>query len=160
MRAFGIGPFHVLPIVEQRANYGGVTRSIQIQVAVAQAGPVQIELIQQHCRTPSIFQDWSRGGVSTFHQIATVTDDYDHKKAGFEALGYTIAAESDAGQFRVAYVDTSKDFGFYTEIVERSPGFLEQLRTISDTCASWDGIDPIRIMTRGGYRLPDAEEAD
>jgi len=159
VRAFGIGPFHVLPIVEQRADYGGETRSVHIQVAVAQAGPVQIELIQQHCRTPSIFQDWSRGGVSAFHQIATVTDDYDAKKAGFQARGYPIAAESDAGKFRVAYVDTSKDFGFYTEIVERSPGFLEQLRAIADTCDGWDGIDPVRIMTRDGYRLPEEEQA-
>ena len=105
VRAFGIGPFHVLPVVEQRANYGDEIRAVKIQVAVAQAGPVQIELIQQHCDTPSIFQDWSRGGASAFHQIATVTNDYDGKKGHFEALGYEIAAESLAGKFRVAYVE-------------------------------------------------------
>ncbi|MGO4443304.1 VOC family protein [Mycobacterium sp. 2YAF39] len=157
--AFGIGPFHVLPAVEQRTNFGGEMRSVRIQVAVAQAGPVQIELIQQHCRTPSIFQNWSRGGTSAFHQIATVTDDYDGKKAYFEALGYKIAAESDAGKFRVAYVDTSADFGFYTEVVESYPGLLTQVRAISDTCANWNGIDPVRIMTRGGYRVPEESEA-
>jgi hypothetical protein len=156
VRAFGIGPFHVLPVVEQRANYGDEMRSVQIQVAVAQAGPVQIELIQQHCRTPSIFQDWSHGGTSAFHQIATVTDDYDGKIARFTELGYQIAAESDAGKFRVAYVDTSADFGFYTEVVESTPSFLKQLRTVSDTCANWDGTDPVRIMTREGYLVPEA----
>jgi Glyoxalase/Bleomycin resistance protein/Dioxygenase superfamily len=158
VHAFGIGPFHVLPIVEQRTNFGDEMRSVRIQVAVAQAGPVQIELIQQHCRTPSIFQNWSRGGTSAFHQIATVTDDYDGKKSRFEALGYQIAAESDAGKFRIAYVDTSVDFGFYTEIVESYPGLLTQVRAISDTCANWNGIDPVRIMTRGGYRVPEAIE--
>jgi hypothetical protein len=157
--AFGIGPFHVLPVVEQRTNFDGEMRAVQIQVAVAQAGPVQIELIQQLCRTPSIFQNWSRGGTSAFHQIATVTDDYDGKKAHFEALGYTIAAESDAGKFRVAYVDTSADFGFYTEVVESYPGLLAQVRAISDTCAGWNGIDPVRIMTREGYRVPEESEA-
>ena len=86
-RTFGVGPFHVLPVVEQRANYGADPRTVRIQVAVAQAGPVQIELIQQHCETPSIFSDWSRGGASAFHQIATVTSNYDAKKAHFEALG-------------------------------------------------------------------------
>lgn len=155
VRAFGIGPFHVLPVVEQRANYGDEIRAVKIQVAVAQAGPVQIELIQQHCDTPSIFQDWSRGGTSAFHQIATVTNDYDGKKGHFEALGYEIAAESHAGKFRVAYVNTASDFGFYTEVVESTSGFLEQLRVISDSCAQWDGIDPVRIMTRDGYRVPD-----
>ena len=47
-RTFGVGPFHVLPVVEQQADYGGEIRTVRIQVAVAQAGPVQIELIQQH----------------------------------------------------------------------------------------------------------------
>ena len=159
VRAFGIGPFHVLPVVEQRTNFEGEMRSVRIQVAVAQAGPVQIELIQQHCHTPSIFQNWSRGGTSAFHQIATVTDDYDGKKACFEALGYKIAAESDAGKFRVAYVDTSADFGFYTEVVESYSGLLAQVRAISDRCANWNGVDPVRIMTREGYRVPEESEA-
>ena len=157
---FGIGPFHVLPVTDQRANYKGEMRSVRIQVAVAQAGPVQIELIQQHCSTPSLFLEWSNNGVSAFHQIATVTDDYDTKKAYFEALGYEVVAESDAGKFRVAYVDTSADFGFYTEVVENHPGFLAQLRAISDTCAGWDGVDPVRIMTRDGYRAPDDSKGD
>lgn len=52
--AFGIGPFHVLPVLEQQATDGDEMRSLRIQVAVAQAGPVQIELNQQHCaRTAS-----------------------------------------------------------------------------------------------------------
>ena len=130
VRVFGIGPFHVLPIVEQRADSSDEVRTIRIQVGVAQAGPVQIELIQQHCQTPSIFQDWSRGGTSAFHQMATVTDDYDGKKARFEALGYDIVGESSTGRFRVAYVDTVVDFGFYTEVVRAVPAF-------SSSCVSY-----------------------
>ncbi|WP_267306869.1 VOC family protein [Mycobacterium barrassiae] len=154
-RAFGIGPFHVLPLVGQQADYGGEVRTVQIQVAVAQAGPIQIELIQQHCETPSIFREWSRNGTSAFHQIATLTADYEGKIAHFEALGYSIAAESLGGGFRVAYIDTATEFGFYTEVVDAPSSFLEQVRVISDTCANWDGRDPVRIMTRGGYRVPD-----
>ena len=154
-QTFGIGPFHVLPVVEQRADYGGEIRAVRIQVSVAQAGPVQIELIQQHCDTPSIFTEWSRGGTSTFHQIATVTNDYDAKVAHLRALGHAIAAQSEGGGFRVAYVDTTAAFGFYTEVVEAPPSFLAHARAISDTCAAWDGSDPVRIITRDGYRVPD-----
>jgi hypothetical protein len=154
VRTFGIGPFHVLPVVEQQAAYGGEVRAVQVQVAVAQAGPVQIELIQQHCDTPSIFREWSRGGTSAFHQIATLTSDYDGKVAHFQALGYQIAAESLGGGFRVAYIDTAAEFGFYTEVVDPPSGFVAKVRDISDTCAGWDGRDPVRILTRGGYRLP------
>jgi Glyoxalase/Bleomycin resistance protein/Dioxygenase superfamily len=154
-RTFGIGPFHVLPVIEQRADYSGEIRTVSVQIAVAQAGPVQIELIQQHCDTPSIFSQWSRGGTSAFHQIATLTDDYDAKTAHFTALGYAIAAESLGRGFRVAYIDTAADFGFYTEIVEAPPSFVDHVRSISETCAHWDGSDPVRIITRDGYRVPD-----
>ncbi|WP_240630679.1 VOC family protein [Mycolicibacterium sp. GF69] len=154
-RAFGVGPFYVLPVVEQQADYGGEIRTVAIQVAVAQAGPVQIELIQQHCDTESIYSEWSRGGTSSFHQIATITRDYDAKTAHFAALGYPVAAQSVGGGFRVAYIDTVADFGFYTEVVEAPPAFLDQVRTISETCAAWDGSDPVRIMARDGYRVPE-----
>ncbi len=150
----GVGPFHVLPVVEQEAVVRGEPAPVSIQVGVAQAGPVQIELIQQHCDRPSIFREWSRNGTSAFHQMATVTVDYDGKKAHFERLGYTIAAESPGGRFRIAYIDTVEDFGFYTEVVEETTGFLAQLRQIADTCANWDGADPVRLLTRDGYRVP------
>lgn len=153
-RVFGVGPFHVLPVVDQETDYGGEIRTVRIQVAVAQAGPVQIELIQQHCQTPSIYSDWSRGGTSSFHQIATVTNDFDAKTAHFASLGYPVAAQSVGGGFRVAYIDTVADFGFYTEVVDAPPAFLGHVRRISATCAEWDGSDPVRIMTRDGYRVP------
>lgn len=153
-RTFGVGPFHVLPVAEQPADYGGEVRTVRLQVAVAQVGPVQIELIQQHCDTPSIYTDWSRDGTSAIHQIATLTDDYEGKMAHFAALGYPVVAQSEGGGLRVAYIDTVADFGFYTEIVQGPPAFVDQVRVISETCATWDGRDPVRIMTRGGYRVP------
>jgi Glyoxalase/Bleomycin resistance protein/Dioxygenase superfamily len=153
---FGTGPFHVLPVVDQRLTLpDGEARTVRVQVAVAQAGPVQIELIQQHCDTPSIYRDWSRRGTSALHQIATVTTEYDAKTAHLRALGHHVAAESLDGQFRVAYVDTVAAFGFYTEIVERTTGLLRQMQAVSRTCAEWDGRDPVRLLTREGYRVPE-----
>ena len=157
--AFRIGPFHVLPVVDQQLTHAdGEIRTVRVQVAVAQAGPVQIELIQQHCNTPSLYRDWSNGGTSAFHQVATVTRDYAGKRARFETLGYSVAAESLGGSFRVAYVDTVAEFGFYTEVVEYAPRLLEQLQSISATCATWDGSDPVRLLTREGYRVPAEED--
>lgn len=153
-RVFGIGPFHVLPVGEQVGTYRGEPSSITVQVAAAQAGPVQIELIQQHCDRPSIFQDWHRGRVSGLHQLCTVTTDYDGKKQHYLDLGYALAAESDNGRFRVAYFDTAADFGFITEVVDHTPKFLEQVTSVARTCAEWDGTDPVRLLVRGGYRTP------
>ena len=156
-RTFGVGPFHVLPVRDQRLRYADEERTVSLQVAVTQAGPVQIELLQQHCDTPSIYRDWSDLEMSRVHQLATVTDDYDAKLRHFVDRGYEVVAQS-VGELRVAYVDTVTRFGFYTEIVESSPQFLAQLRSISATCAAWDGSDPVRLLTRDGYRVPEGDQ--
>jgi hypothetical protein len=153
-RVFGIGPFHVFPRIETACWYRGDDTAVDLQIAVAQAGPVQIELIQQHCDRPSIFREWSRGGDAAFHQLATVTSEYDSRKAHLEGLGYEVVGESLSGPFRVAYVDTVDDFGFYVEVVERTEKFVAQVAHISQTCATWDGTDPVRLLTRDGYRVP------
>ena len=154
VETFAVGPFHVLPRMDVACTYRGADSMVDMQVAVAQSGPVQIELIQQHCDRPSIYREWRRGRVSGLHQLCTVTPDYEGKRAHYESLGYELAAESSGGSFRVAYYDTSADFGFYTEVVEQTPKFLVQLDRVSQTCADWDGTDPVRLLTRDGYRVP------
>ena len=121
---------------------------------MAQARPVQVELIQQHDDHPSVYEEWSRGRSCAFHQLATVTADYEAKKAHYASLGYEVVAESESARFRVAYVDTVADFGFFTEVVAHNPEFLAQLGRLSRLSAEWDGIDPVRILTRDGYRTP------
>jgi hypothetical protein len=150
----GVGPFHVLPPTEVSCSYRGTQSAVEMQIAVAQAGPVQIELIEQRCDRPSVFRDLFAKGRSGFHQLCTVAPDYDGKKAHYAGLGYDLACEIFANGSRVAYFDTFEDFGFFTEVVDEPPGFLAQLAAIARTCAEWDGTDPVRILTRNGYRTP------
>ena len=154
-RVFGIGPFHVFPRVNPVFTYRGVDSEIDMQVATAQAGPVQIELIRQYCDRPSVYRDLFAANESGFHQLATLTSDYAARKASFEALGYEVAGEFHVRGQHVGYVDTFADFGFYTELIEEVPGFVAGLAGISRTCAEWDGAtDPVRIISRDGYRTP------
>jgi hypothetical protein len=153
-RVFGVGPFHVLPPIEQPCTYRGTASGVNVQVAIAQAGPVQIELIKQHCNRASVYRDLIDNGESGFHQLCTVTPDYDGRKAHYEQLGYELVSEMVARGQHVAFFDTVDDFGFYTEVVEEVPGFLASLDEIAQTCAEWDGSDPVRVLTRDGYRTP------
>jgi len=154
-RVFGIGPFHVLPPIEVPCTYRGTESGINVQVAVAQAGPVQIELVKQLCDRASVFRDLVAKGESGFHQLCTLTRDYERTKAYYEQLGYDAITElaSPDGE-RVAYFDTVDDFGFFTEVAEWSASFVANLDRISRTCAEWDGSDPVRLLTRDGYRTP------
>jgi hypothetical protein len=151
---FGVGPFHVLPPRDVACTYRGVRSSLDLQIAVAQAGPVQIELIEQRSDRPSIYRDRFSGTDSGLHQLCTVTPDYDGTRAHYEGLGYELASEMEDAAYRVAFYDTVDDFGFFTEVVEETPGFVAQLAAIDRTCAEWDGTDPVRLLTRDGYRIP------
>jgi hypothetical protein len=154
-RVFGIGPFHVLPPMELPCTYRGTESGINLQVAVAQAGPVQIELVKQHCDRPSVFRDLVAKGESGFHQLCTLTRDYDRTRAHYVELGYDAVTElSSPDGERVAYFDTVDDFGFFAEVAEWSPSFVANLDRIARTCAEWDGTDPVRLLTRDGYRTP------
>ena len=46
VRVFGVGPFHIMPRVQNTCRYRGADGAIDIHIGVAQAGPVQIELIR------------------------------------------------------------------------------------------------------------------
>jgi glyoxalase/bleomycin resistance protein/dioxygenase superfamily protein len=151
---FGVGPFLVLPRLTTASVYRGREAVHEVQVATAQAGPVQIELIQQHCDRPSIYRELFPAGGNGLHQLCTVTDDYEGKKAHYAGLGYELAGEISARGHRVAYIDTVADFGFFTEVVESNAEFLGHLARHAQTCAHWDGVDPVRLLTRDGYRTP------
>jgi len=151
---FGVGPFHVLPPIEQACTYRGAATGVNVQVAVAQAGPVQVELMQQHCDRPSVYRELAETGHARFHQLGIVTSDYERTTARYAQLGYEVMCEMVSHGQHIAFVDTLGDFGFFTEITEDVPGFLDSLHAISRTCAEWDGTDPVRILTRDGYRTP------
>jgi len=150
---FGVGPFHVMPRRQSPCTYRGEAGTTDLQVAVAQAGPVQIELIRDHAGGAGVFTELAdvRAG---FHQLCTLTFDYDTTIDHYRASGYEVVCEMGRDQ-RVAFVDTMADFGFFAEVVEATPAFVAAVAGISDTCATWDGTDPIRLLTRDGYRVPE-----
>lgn len=157
-QVFGVGPFHIMPRAQSNCCYRGTEAGIDIQIGIAQAGPVQIELICDHTEGDSVFAEMAalRGGNAFgLHQVATLTRDYDAKLAHYREQNYAVACElTNPGQ-RVAFIDTAEEFGFFTEVVEEKPSFRANLAKIARTCETWDGTDPIRILTRDGYRVPD-----
>ncbi len=155
---YGIGPFHIMKPTMQQSIYRGKLTPVDVQIAVAQAGPLQIELVHQRCDTPGVYRDVFKRGETGVHHFCTMTKNYDAAKAHYTRLGYEVATELVSSKFRVAYFDTRKDFGIITELVEETPEFREALTRISQTCANWDGKDPLRILTREGYRVPESEE--
>jgi Glyoxalase/Bleomycin resistance protein/Dioxygenase superfamily len=151
----GVGPFFVLPDRgPATVRYRGTKTSLHTRIAVSQAGPLQLELIEQlSVDTPSVFRELYGPSDVGAHHLCTMTADYDVAVAHYESRGYSLVAELDApGLGRVGYVDTSRDFGLMTEVVQWSDAFHTMLSKTARVCAGWDGTDPVRLMREtGGY---------
>lgn len=72
-----VGPFFLLPHAPiGDCRYRGSEVAIDFSVAVAQVGPMQVELIEQHDSQPSPFTlDLPQPGIH--HHVAATNDDLD-----------------------------------------------------------------------------------
>ena len=143
-RTLGVGPFLVnrnIQISEPR--HRGVTRAVAFSTAVAQSGSIQIELIEQHDAGPSAFRDTVPAGMTAFHHVAIVADDFD--AALRDHAAYPIAAEGRFGAIRFVYLDTSATLGTMLEILEDGPAIRAFFGAIRKAGERWDG-DPATLV--------------
>ncbi len=154
---YGVGPFYVLDHLDLTGTlYRGAPSELVLSVGLAQAGPVQIELIQQHNNGPSVYRDMIAEGRSGFHHVCIYTHDFKSDQAVFEAAGYPTAMEggSPDGVVKFAYFDTRKDFDIFTEVISQAPSLMARNDMVRRAATDWDGSDPVRIITEDGYRVP------
>lgn len=140
----GVGPFYVIPHVPaQNITYYGKPAKLDFSGALAQAGSIQIELIQQHCDNPSVYRDLVPKG-SAFHHVAMFTVDYDRELAEFQRQGLPVVTAGMFGDLRYSYVDATRTIGTVLELVEDKPSIRQFFKKVSDGAKEWDGRDPIR----------------
>lgn len=151
-RVFGVGPFFVMPRRRLDCWYRGTTGTLEIQVALAQSGPAQIELVQQFNDVPSVYRDVYAAGQGGFHHICTITDRYEETLERYVRLGFPIGSKIES-PVRAAYVDTREGFGFFSEVVERTAAHTAAMGDIAAASEGWDGSDPVRMTARAGYEV-------
>ena len=144
---YGIGPFYIIDHIElSNVQHRGKPIDLDISVALAQAGPTQIELIQQHNTGPSAYRDMYAEGESGFHHLCIYSHDFDADLAAFEKAGYatTTVGQAPIGDLKFGYFDTRADFDVFMEVVTPTPDFLARGIEIAKAAENWDGADPIR----------------
>lgn len=145
VRTTGIGPFFLVPRLEiPGLLYRGQPTDAIASIALAQAGEVQIELIQQHNDAPSVYRDMAPAGGTGFHHIAYYCHDYDADLAGFAAAGQPVAQSGAFAGKRFCYLDTRASLGCLVELIEHSPVQQDFFARIAAAAVAWDGHDPLR----------------
>lgn len=150
-RTMKVGPWFKIPKIGlNNVMYRGQPAELDISVAVAFAGHVQLELIEQHNDGPSAYRDAVPKGQEGYHHICFYPDDYDAELARYRAMGYEVATSgqvTSANNRRFCYIDTRKDLNCMVELVDAPEGgsiVWAALREITD---GWDGkTDPVRMM--------------
>ena len=144
-------------------DYGETLEKPILSGAIAQAGEVQIELLQQCNDAPSLYRDTlERNGEIAQHVAFWTVNDFDKWCRRLLDLGYVEghAGRMDSVRGRFAYF-VHRDFpSAMFEISESVGGKAESFERIKQASMNWDGRDRGRVKTRklkdfgGPHTLP------
>lgn len=142
---FGVGPFYVMDYEgDAELQYRGTPGSLRMQVALAQAGDVQIELINPLSEEPNVYRDLVPAGQTRFHHVCLWSSDYEADLAAMNAAGYDTAMASGPANARFAYFDSSADNGHMIEILEVEPSMQDLFTRVASEGRAWNGERPLR----------------
>lgn len=143
----GVGPWFVIRNVEtDYFRYRGQDSPVEMSIALANSGDLQLELIEQHNDAPSGYLDFLNAGHEGAQHLAYWTEDFDALYQTVIDAGFSVLHEGAIGgeHGRFAYFATEFDPGTVIEISDISGPKGQVFEYIKATAATWDGTDPIR----------------
>ena len=143
----GVGPFFLnnyLPGTFDEVTYRGEPSDLSMKVAIAQAGPIQIELIEPATEKCAYRDSVPKGTAMGFHHMCVWTLDFEADKAYFANLGYEAANIGKIRDMNFAYFDTRPLMGCMLEVITKNERIEARMKMIAETAVNWDGKDPIR----------------
>jgi hypothetical protein len=151
VEVLGVGPWFYLeraPITT--FHYRGQPSPIEVSIALANSGSLQIELIEQRNDAPSSYLDFLREVGQGLQHVAFWTERFDADAAAAAAQGHRALQEGCAGgpDGRFVYYDTTSHPGTILELSEVSGAKGAFFAHIRETARTWDGSEPIRRIGR------------
>jgi len=144
-----VGPFFYIPKVKTDwFRYRGADSPVDLSIALANSGDLQIELIQQRNAAPSMYLDFLERHGEGLQHMSYWTTDYQALYDRAVASGFVVGHEGQIGgpKGRFAYFETVGHAGTVIEISDISGGkgrFFQHIRKIAE---GWDGRDPVRLV--------------
>jgi hypothetical protein len=141
---FGAGPFFVIEhIALTDVLVRGRPSRFDHTSAYGWHGDLMVELVQQNCATPSIFNDRPHG----LHHMAYFAADIDAELQRLAALGMPTAMTATTGNgLRFAFADANAQMGHYLELYQDVRGIRDFYEFVRSAAADWDGNEPLRTL--------------
>ncbi|WP_216907525.1 zinc-binding dehydrogenase [Nocardia noduli] len=148
MRGFvdsGIGPwFYLKGLQPGNFTYRGEPSGMVMDVAVANSGDIQIELISPVNDEPSMYKDFLDAGHEGTQHFACWNENYQD----LYDPGFTVGQEGEIGGAtgRFAYLETEHHPGTVVEISDFGGTKKFVFDFIELAAANWDGTNPIQVI--------------
>ena len=147
VNVMGVGPFYYAKrFVIETFSYRGKDLKVPFAVAIANSGPLQIELIQPLDDTPSMWNDFLSAGNEGLHHVAFWTTDFDSVLNRALNAGYKIGQQGLISGGRFAYFDAEAHGGTVIELSEQTGPKAGFFKFVREAAADWSGSDPIRTV--------------
>ena len=145
----GVGPFYALEHIPFGLTYfRGKPLTLDMSVAVAQWGDMQIELIVQHDTSPSIYTEFAARHGEGLQHVGVMTTSLDQHLERLRPLGIEpVQWGETTGGMRFAYLDTDMHPGAMIELIETGPAVEAFFSKVRRGAAGWDGSRPLRRLT-------------
>lgn len=145
-RVLGVGPwFYKERVPIENYRYRGESYAPHNSVALANSGPLQVELIQTRNDVPSMYRDFLRAGRTGLQHIAYWTESFDADLKRLEGRGFKVVMSGEVGERgRFVYFDTEFHPGSVIELSEVAGPKGKMFRMIREASESWDGSLPVR----------------
>jgi catechol 2,3-dioxygenase-like lactoylglutathione lyase family enzyme len=149
----GVGPWFYNPRVPiENYTYRGARYEPHNSVALANAGDLQIELVQTRNEVPSMYRDFLRAGLKGVQHFAYWTETFDADLERAEAAGFKVCMSGEVGAngrfvyFETPAADGSALPGTVIELSEVAGPKGRMFKLIREASVNWDGSNPVRAF--------------
>ena len=149
VEVLGVGPWFYFDRVKvDWFRHRGAPSDLEVSIALANSGDLQIELIQQRNDAPSMYREFLAAGREGLQHVAYWTKDYQALYDRALSLGYTVGHEGQIGgeQGRFVYFDTELHPGTVLELSDISGPKGAFFDLVRQAALAWDGADAIREL--------------
>jgi len=147
----GVGPWFYNPKVPIRNFFHrGQRYEPHNSVALANAGGLQIELLQPRNDVPSMYKEFRDAGLQGVQHFAYWTEDFDADLLRAQAAGFTVCMGGEVGENgRFVYFEEPRAHpgwhpGSVVELSEVAGPKGRMFRIVREASIGWDGSNAIR----------------
>ncbi|AZG46031.1 zinc-binding dehydrogenase [Gordonia insulae] len=144
--SLGVGPwFRTRNVRPENFTYHGQPSDMVMDVALANSGELQIELIQQTNDAPSMYRDFLATGSEGLQHVAYWSSEYQDLHERAIAAGFVVGQQGELGgpEGRFCYFDTEDQRGTVVEISDVGGPKALLFGYVKLAAQQWDGTNPI-----------------